>query len=65
AKESAKGLQIADFLAVTSRKYINLYSNERGYAPEPAIVSILRERIYLIDQSAVSFFPDLRKRRSS
>ena len=65
AKEPARGLQIADFLAVTSRKYINLYSDERGYAPEPAIVSILRERIHLIDQTAVSFFPDLRRQKSS
>jgi hypothetical protein len=28
-----------------------------AYPPEPPIVSILRERIYLIDQVAVSFFP--------
>lgn len=56
-KESARGLQIADFLAVTSRKYIDAYSADTGYAPEPRIASILRERIYLIDQVALSFFP--------
>ena len=56
-KESAVGLQIADFLAVTSRRYMTDYSDERGYAPEPPIVSILRNGIYLIDQTAVSFFP--------
>ena len=65
SKESARGLQIADFLAVTSRRYINLYSDNAGYAPEPQIASILREKLYLIDHSAVSFFPDLRKRKSS
>jgi hypothetical protein len=57
SKESAIGLQIADFLAVTSRKHIDKYSDERGYAEETAIASILQERIYLIDQVAVSFFP--------
>jgi hypothetical protein len=56
-EESARGLQIADFLAVTSRKYIDSYNPQIGYPPEPPIVSILRERIYLIDQVAVSFFP--------
>jgi hypothetical protein len=63
-KESARGLQIADFLAVTSRKYIAAYSDETGYAPEPEIISILRDRIYLIDQTAVSFFPVPKKRQS-
>lgn len=57
AKELAIGLQIADFLAVTSRKYMARYSSENGYAPEPEIISILRDRFYLIDQTAVSFFP--------
>jgi hypothetical protein len=67
-KKSAIGLQIADFLAVTSRKYISSYSAEDGYPPEPAIVSILRDRIYLIDLAAERFVPDLRyqkKKRSS
>jgi len=63
-KESAIGLQVADFLAVTSRKYIDQYSPETGYPPEPAIVSILRERIWLIDQVSVSFFPTPKKRLS-
>lgn len=64
-KETAIGLQIADFLAVTSRKYVDQYSDERGYSPEPAIVSILRDRIYLIDMAAVSFFPTPPKKKSS
>lgn len=65
AKELAIGLQMADFLAVTSRKYIGSYGKEAGYASEPQIVSILRDRFYLIDQTAISFFPTPQKKKSS
>lgn len=60
AKDSAIGLQIADFLAVTSRKYISRHNAVGSYPEEPAIASILREGIYLIDIAAERFVPDPR-----
>ncbi|MGA8693856.1 MAG: hypothetical protein WB689_08400 [Xanthobacteraceae bacterium] len=48
-KASSIGLQIGDFLAVTSRKYVGKYSHNTGYPEQPAILSILQDRIYLID----------------
>ncbi|MFZ0986332.1 MAG: hypothetical protein WAN27_01190, partial [Xanthobacteraceae bacterium] len=48
-KASSIGLQIGDFLAVTSRKYVSKYSHNTGYPEQPAILSILQDRIYLID----------------
>jgi hypothetical protein len=47
-KASTIGLQIGDFLAVTSRKYVGKYSDTTGYPEQPAILSILQDRIYLI-----------------
>ena len=48
-KGSTIGLQIGDFLAVTSRKYVGKYSATTGYPEQPAILSILQDRIYLVD----------------
>jgi hypothetical protein len=47
-KASTIGLQIGDFLAVTSRKYVGKYSDTTGYPEQPTILSILQDRIYLI-----------------
>jgi hypothetical protein len=56
-KRSSIGLQWADLLAVTSRRYIDKYDDQSGYPKEPTIISILRDRIYLIDEVATSFYP--------
>jgi hypothetical protein len=49
--------QIADLLAVYSRRYVNKYDDENGYADEPSIISILRDGMYMIDEVAHSFIP--------
>jgi hypothetical protein len=56
-KGSSIGLQIADLLAVYTRKYVNKYDEDAGYADEPTIISILRDRIFLIDDVAYRFLP--------
>jgi hypothetical protein len=48
-KGSSVGLQIGDFLAVTSRKYVGKHSATDGYPEQPTILSILRDGIFLID----------------
>jgi hypothetical protein len=57
-KASTIGLQIGDFLAVTSRKYVGKYSETTGYPEQPAILSILRDRIYLIGDVVTGWKPD-------
>jgi hypothetical protein len=54
-KASTIGLQIGDFLAVTSRKYVGKYSDATGYPEQPAILSILQDRIYLIGDVATGW----------
>jgi hypothetical protein len=54
-KESSVGLQIGDFLAVTARKYINRTDALGRYPEEPAILSILRDGIYMIDDVVIGW----------
>ena len=54
-KRSSVGLQWADFLAVTTRRYADAYKRLGRYPEEPKIISILRDRIYMIDHVAESF----------
>jgi hypothetical protein len=56
-KRQSPGLQFADFLAVTSRKYAERYSPETGYAEESGIISALRDGVWLIDLVAEEFQP--------
>jgi len=58
-KNMAIGLQFADLLAVTSRRYINRTHAQGSFADEPAILTILRDRIHLIDDVAVQFVPSM------
>lgn len=53
-KKKSVGLQIGDFLAGTTRRYVRKY-DESGYPEEPTILSILRDRIYLIAEVATDF----------
>lgn len=56
-KKSSIGLQWADFLAVTTRRYADKYQAIGGFPEEPEFISILRDRIHLIDRVAETFFP--------
>jgi len=56
-KASMKAIQFADFLAVSSRKYVQQYSDKEGYAQESGIISALRKGIYLIGEVAEEVRP--------
>jgi hypothetical protein len=60
-KRSSIGLQWADFLAGTTRRYVIKYDGT--YPDEPKILSILRDRIYMIDRVAEQFLPVARSGR--
>ena len=62
-KRSSVGLQWADFLAVTTRRYADAYQRLGTYPEEPAIISILRDRLYMIDHVAAAFVPVARRGR--
>ena len=62
-KRSSVGLQWADFLAVTTRRYAVAYQRLGTYPEEPAIISILRDRLYMIDHVAAAFVPVARRGR--
>jgi hypothetical protein len=54
-KNSSVGLQWADFLATTTRRYVDKHDKLGQYPEEPRIISILRNRIYMMDHVAASF----------
>jgi hypothetical protein len=54
-KRSSVGLQWADFLAVTMRRYADLHKKLGSYPGRSEIISILYDRIYMIDHVAQSF----------
>jgi hypothetical protein len=56
-KKSSVGLQWADFLAVTTRRYATEFNRLGKYPEEPRIVSILRAHLYMIDHVAEVFLP--------
>ncbi|MGH6976843.1 MAG: DUF3800 domain-containing protein, partial [Stellaceae bacterium] len=57
-KESTRAVQMADFLAYHSRRYLGKYDVERGpEAPEPKIISILRDGIHIEDGVSYGFKP--------
>jgi hypothetical protein len=62
-KRSSVGLQWADFLAVTTRRYTDEYARLGTYPEEPRIISILRDRIYMSDHVAEMFEPVARRGR--
>jgi hypothetical protein len=56
-KKSSIGVQWADFLAVTTRRYAAEYNKLGTYPEEPEIISILRDHLYMIDHVAEGFVP--------
>ena len=62
-KRSSVVLQWADFLAVTTRRYADAYAKLGSCPEEPKIISILRDRIHMIDLVAESLVPVAKRRR--
>jgi hypothetical protein len=64
-KRSSVGLQWADFLAVTMRRYADEYKQLGHYPGRSEIISTLYDRLYMIDHVAESFVVvSNRKRRA-
>jgi hypothetical protein len=57
-KDSTRALQMADFLAYHSRRYLGKYDEQRDqHAPEPKIISILRDGVHIVDGVDYGFKP--------
>jgi len=58
AKDSTKSLQMADFFAYYSRRYLGTFDEKTGQNPgEPKIISILRDGVPIVDGVDHSFAP--------
>jgi hypothetical protein len=54
-KDSTKSLQMADFLAFYSRKYIGKYDEKVGYPTEPKVLTILQTGMHIEGHVAYDF----------